>query len=103
MWDGRDLPRWDVHSDGVHDRPGALHDILLHFKERDCNLRRIHSRAVLGPTGWDHLFYAEVGGHVTDRPLTSALEGVKREARTLHVVGSFPLEEPVAPVSSSPR
>lgn len=88
---------------GIHDRPGALHDILGHFKERDCSLRRIHSRAVRGPSGWDYLFYVEVGGHVTDRPLTSALEGVKREARTLHVVGSFPVEDPAPPASSHKR
>lgn len=88
---------------GIHDRPGALHDILGHFKERDCSLRRIHSRAVRAPSGWEYLFYAEVGGHVTDRPLTSALEGVKREARTLHVVGSFPVEDPAPPASSHKR
>jgi chorismate mutase/prephenate dehydratase len=88
---------------GIHDRPGALHDILLHFKERDCNLRRIHSRAVRAASGWDYIFYVEVGGHVTDRPLTSALEGVKREARTLHIVGSFPVEDPAPPASSQPR
>lgn len=88
---------------GIHDRPGALHDILLHFKERDCNLRRIHSRAVRAASGWDYIFYVEVGGHVTDRPLTSALEGVKREARTLHIVGSFPVEDPAPPTSSQPH
>jgi chorismate mutase/prephenate dehydratase len=88
---------------GIHDRPGALHDILGHFKERDCSLRRIHSRAVRAASGWDYLFYAEVGGHVTDRPLTSALEGVKREARTLHVVGSFPVDDPAPPASSHAR
>lgn len=88
---------------GVHDRPGALHDVLLHFKQRDCNLRRIHSRAIRGPNGWDYLFYAEVGGHVTDRHLTSALEGIKREARTLQVVGSFPIDEAAPPISSPPR
>lgn len=88
---------------GVHDRPGALHDVLLHFKQRDCNLRRIHSRAVRGPNGWDYLFYAEVGGHVTDRHLTSALEGIKREARTLQIVGSFPVDEAAPPISSPPR
>lgn len=88
---------------GIHDRPGALHDILLHFKERGCNLRRIHSRAVRGASGWDYIFYIEVGGHVTDRPLTSALEGVKREARTLHIVGSFPVEDPMPPASSQPH
>lgn len=77
----------------VHDHPGALHDILQHFKERSCNLRRIQSRPVVGE-GWEYLFYVEVGGHMTDRGLVAALEGVKREAKTLKIVGSFPLEFP---------
>lgn len=77
----------------VHDHPGALHDILQHFKERNCNLRRIQSRPVPGE-GWDYLFYVEVGGHLTDRTLVAALEGVKREAKTLKIIGSFPLELP---------
>jgi len=79
----------------VHDHPGALHDILQYFKERDCNLRRIQSRPVHGE-GWDYIFYVEVSGHVTDRHLVAALEGVKREAKTLKIVGSFPLEVPDA-------
>src|SRR5262249_35865693 len=61
---------------GVHDRPGALHDILQHFKERSCNLRRIQSRPVPGE-GWEYVFYVEVTGHMTDRALVAALEGVK--------------------------
>ncbi len=87
----------------VHDHPGALHDILQHFKERSCNLRRIQSRPVPGE-GWEYVFYVEVSGHVTDRPLVAALEGVKREAKMLKVVGSFPLEVPEAkaPESSGP-
>jgi chorismate mutase / prephenate dehydratase len=85
----------------VHDRPGALHDILQHFKERSCNLRRIQSRPVPGE-GWEYVFYVEVGGHMTDRPLVAALEGVKRETRMLKIVGSFPLEFPDPPSSESP-
>jgi chorismate mutase/prephenate dehydratase len=77
----------------VHDRPGALHDILQHFKERSCNLRRIQSRPVAGE-GWEYVFYVEVSGHMTDRPLVAALEGVKREAKMLKIIGSFPLEFP---------
>lgn len=77
----------------VHDHPGALHDILQHFKERSCNLRRIQSRPVPGE-GWEYLFYVEVGGHLSDRALVAALEGVKREAKTLKIIGSFPLEFP---------
>ncbi|HVY45376.1 MAG TPA: prephenate dehydratase domain-containing protein [Minicystis sp.] len=78
---------------GVHDRPGALHDILQHFKERSCNLRRIQSRPLPGE-GWEYVFYVEVTGHATDRPLVAALEGVKREAKMLKIIGSFPLEFP---------
>ncbi len=84
----------------VHDHPGALHDILQHFKERSCNLRRIQSRPVPGE-GWEYLFYVEVGGHLTDRHLVAALEGVKREAKTLKIIGSFPLEFPEPPQPDS--
>ena len=76
----------------VHDRPGVLHDVLQAFKEKSCNLRRIQSRAVPGE-GWEYVFYVEVGGHVTDRPLVAALEGVKQKARMLKIIGSFPLDE----------
>jgi chorismate mutase/prephenate dehydratase len=83
----------------VHDRPGALHAILAHFKERHCNLRRIQSRPVPGE-GWEYLFYVEVSGHMTDRSLVAALEGVKREAKMLKILGSFPLEFPEPQPSS---
>ena len=89
----------------VHDRPGALHDILQHFKERSCNLRRIQSRPVAAE-GWEYVFYVEVSGHMTDRSLVAALEGVKREAKMLKIVGSFPLERPDPPraeVDARPR
>ncbi len=75
----------------VVDRPGALHDLLQHFKERSCNLRRIQSRPIPGE-GWEYVFYVEVSGHVTDRPLVAALEGVKRETKMLKIVGSFSLD-----------
>jgi chorismate mutase/prephenate dehydratase len=85
---------------GVHDRPGALHDILQHFKERNCNLRRIQSRPLPGE-GWEYVFYLEVSGHATDRHLVAALEGVKREAKMLKIIGSFPLEfAEIAPEST---
>jgi chorismate mutase/prephenate dehydratase len=39
---------------------------------------------------WNYLFYVEVTGHVTDRPVVTALEEIKRKTRTLKVLGSFP-------------
>jgi chorismate mutase / prephenate dehydratase len=78
---------------GVHDRPGALHEILHYFKDKNCNLRRIQSRPLPGE-GWEYQFYVEVSGHATDRNLVAALEGIKREAKMLVIIGSFPLERP---------
>lgn len=81
----------------VRDRPGALHDILQHFKERSCNLRRIQSRPQSHSQPgeeWEYAFYVEVTGHVTDRPLVAAIESVKRETKMLKIIGSFPLEFP---------
>ena len=83
----------------VHDKPGALHDLLEHFKERSCNMRRIQSRAMAGE-GWEYLFYVEVSGHMTDRPLVAALESVKKKARMLKIIGSFPLDAAEPPPSS---
>jgi chorismate mutase/prephenate dehydratase len=83
----------------VNDRPGALHDLLENFKERNCNLRRIQSRTIPGE-GWEYVFYVEVTGHMTDRNLVAALEGVKKKARMLKIIGSFPLDVAEPPPSS---
>ena len=76
----------------VNDEPGSLFEVLKHFAERGINLRRLQSRPVTGQ-GYDYLFYVEVSGHVTDRPVVTALEAVKPKARTLKVLGSFQASE----------
>jgi chorismate mutase/prephenate dehydratase len=76
----------------VDDSPGALFDVLRHFAERGINLRKLQSRPVYG-TGWDYVFYVEVSGHVTDRPVVTALEAVKKGTKYLRVLGSFPSAE----------
>jgi chorismate mutase/prephenate dehydratase len=73
----------------VDDSPGALFDVLRHFAERGINLKKLQSRPVQNET-WDYAFYVEVTGHVTDRPVVTALEAIKRSTRYLKVLGSFP-------------
>lgn len=75
----------------VDDTPGALFDVLRHFAERGVNLKKLQSRPVSGK-GWDYVFFVEVSGHVTDRPVVTALEAVKRGTKYLKVLGSFPTE-----------
>lgn len=73
----------------VNDEPGALFEVLKDFADRAVNLRKIHSWAVPSED-WGYLFFLEVSGHVTDRAIVSALEGMKARTKTLRVVGSFP-------------
>jgi chorismate mutase/prephenate dehydratase len=75
----------------VDDSPGALFDVLRHFAERGVNLKKLQSRPVRGK-GLDYVFYVEVSGHTTDRPLVTALEAVKRGTKYLRVLGSFQTE-----------
>ena len=69
------------------DQPGALFETLKHFAERGVNLRKIQSRPAEGE---GYLFFIELSGHITDRSLVAALEGVKKQTRTLKILGSFP-------------
>jgi chorismate mutase/prephenate dehydratase len=73
----------------IDDSPGALFEVLKHFSERGINLSKLQSRPVRGES-WDYVFYVEVGGHVTDRPVVTALEAIKRATKYLKVLGSFP-------------
>jgi chorismate mutase/prephenate dehydratase len=75
----------------LDDAPGTLFQVLRHFAERGINLKKIQSRPVRGAS-WDYVFYVEVAGHVTDRPVVTALEAVKGDTRYLKILGSFPTE-----------
>lgn len=73
----------------VDDQAGALYDVLRHFAERGINMSKLQSRPVKSPS-WDYVFYVELDGHVTDRPLVTAIEAVKGSTKYLKVLGSFP-------------
>ncbi|HEV8248110.1 MAG TPA: prephenate dehydratase domain-containing protein [Polyangiaceae bacterium] len=75
---------------GVDDSPGSLFSVLRHFAERGINLKKLQSRPVQREN-WDYVFYVEIGGHVTDRPVVTALEAIKRNTKYLRVLGSFPV------------
>ncbi|MDB4940651.1 MAG: Chorismate mutase [Labilithrix sp.] len=72
----------------VSDSPGALHEVLKQFAERGVNLSKIQSRPTPGET-WQYLFFIEVQGHATDRPIVGALEEVRRHSKFFKVLGSF--------------
>lgn len=73
----------------VHDKPGALLDVLKVFADRDINVSKIQSRPSPEET-WVYLFFVEISGHVTDRAVVSAFDEVRRMTRSLKVLGSYP-------------
>jgi len=74
---------------GLDDAPGSLFAVLRHFAERGINVKKLQSLAA-AREGAPSVVYVEIGGHVTDRPVVTALESIKRNARSLRVLGSFP-------------
>jgi len=69
--------------------PGSLYAALQPFAERGINLTRLESRPARGDE-WHDVFFVELDGHVSDRPVLTAIDEVKARARHLKVVGSFP-------------
>ncbi len=74
----------------VNDSPGALHEVLRQFADRGVNLTKIQSRPSPGDS-WQYLFFIEVQGHATDRPIVGAIEDVRRLSKFLKVLGSYQL------------
>jgi chorismate mutase/prephenate dehydratase len=73
----------------VQNAAGSLLDALKVLAERGINLTNIHSHPVRGEA-WNYLFYVELAGHFTDRPVVAAFEEMKRLTRSFKVLGSYP-------------
>ncbi len=73
----------------VQDAPGSLLDVLKQFAERGINLTKIQSRPAPGEA-WSYIFYVEVIGHVTERPIVTALEEIRRLTKFFKILGSYP-------------
>ncbi|HVH43651.1 MAG TPA: prephenate dehydratase domain-containing protein [Labilithrix sp.] len=72
----------------LNDSPGALHEILRQFAERGVNMTKIQSRPTSGES-WQYVFFVEVQGHATDRPIIGAIEDVRRLSKFFKVLGSY--------------
>ena len=72
-----------------HDRVGALLAVLTELSVRGVNLTRIESR----PTGerlGRYVFFLDCGGHVEDRQMGEALQGLRRICADVRFLGSYP-------------
>jgi chorismate mutase/prephenate dehydratase len=71
------------------DKPGALVDVLLVFKEAGINLSHIDKRPS-GRTNWEYTFFVDLLGHRDDRHVGAALKEASSHCKELIVLGSYP-------------
>jgi prephenate dehydratase len=69
---------------------GALHRALGALAEGGVNLSRIESRPA-GDTRWQYRFLVQVDGDSHREPLRSAVATLRTRARSVRVLGSFPV------------
>jgi prephenate dehydratase len=70
------------------DRPGALVEALSEFADRGVNLTRIESRPLRRGMG-EYMFFLDLEGSAADPAVAGALDGLRRHAELVRVLGSF--------------
>ena len=75
----------------VHDRVGALHDVLSCLRAHDLNLSFIQSRpSRLKPD--DYIFFLEMMGHPDEAAVQDALRVLSESTVLTRVLGAWPIE-----------
>lgn len=75
----------------VHDRVGALHDVLSCLRDHDLNLSFIQSRpSRLRPD--DYIFFLEMMGHPDEAPVQEALRVLGASTVLTRVLGAWPVQ-----------
>lgn len=76
----------------VKDKIGALHDMLVPFKNYGLNLTKIESRPSK-KKAWDYYFFVDLVGHKDSPRVRKALQELENKCKFLKVLGSYPAGE----------
>ena len=77
----------------IHDKPGALFDVLSPFARHGISLNRIESRPS-HQARWEYGFFIDLSGHVEDEGMKQALAELKARSAEIKVLGSYPVALP---------
>ena len=73
----------------VHNRAGAVHDMLTPLATHGVSMTRFESRPAR--TGaWEYHFYIDVEGHAGDPPVAAALAELQQACAFFRNIGSYP-------------
>ncbi|AZR23349.1 prephenate dehydratase [Xanthomonas vasicola] len=74
----------------IHDKPGALFDVLSPFARHGISMNRIESRPS-HQAKWEYGFFIDLVGHVEDDAMKQALAELKAHSAQIKVLGSYPV------------
>ncbi|USJ00912.1 prephenate dehydratase [Xanthomonas prunicola] len=77
----------------IHDKPGALFDVLSPFARHGISMNRIESRPS-HQAKWEYGFFIDLAGHVEDEAMKQALAELKAHSAQIKVLGSYPVAIP---------
>jgi chorismate mutase/prephenate dehydratase len=77
----------------IHDKPGALFDVLSPFARHGISMNRIESRPS-HQAKWEYAFFIDLAGHVEDEAMKQALAELEKEVAHVKVLGSYPVAVP---------
>jgi chorismate mutase/prephenate dehydratase len=73
----------------VKDRVGALHDMLVPFKQNKISLTKIESRPSKKKP-WEYYFFVDFQGHKDEAKVKKALKDLEKKCHFVNVLGSYP-------------
>lgn len=77
----------------IHDKPGALFDVLSPFARHGISMNRIESRPSHNAK-WEYGFFIDLAGHVEDDAMQAALAELKAHSAQIKILGSYPVAIP---------
>ena len=77
----------------IHDKPGALFDVLSPFARHGISMNRIESRPS-HQAKWEYGFFIDLAGHIDDPAMQAALAELAAHSAEIKVLGSYPVAIP---------
>jgi len=77
----------------IHDKPGALFDVLSPFARHGISMNRIESRPS-HQAKWEYAFFIDLAGHIEDASMQAALAELEAHSAQIKVLGSYPVAVP---------
>ena len=75
----------------VHNRPGAVHDMLVPLKVHGVSMTRFESRPARSGQ-WEYYFYVDIEGHPDQPHVAAALREFRAACAFFKVLGTYPVD-----------